>query len=175
MSASRRTTWKTLNEVADLIELLISCHPQGFRVLLGEAERPTPEEIHAMMDAQRDYGPPEIRPATPNQTVEAERIVWDAEKFDKVVEDAGGWFHITKISQEYKKAAPKTWNVIIDHASYVKNPATRLDEPRLKYVADKHGLDRNTVMKYSREFPMDLAKAILICPPDPDDFRLHSW
>lgn len=174
MRPHRRSLWKTLNELTDMIELLIDCHPQGFGVLLGEVPPPVPEEIHAMMDARREHDDAGVPPATSSGVVEAERIVWDTEKFEAVVKAAGGWFHITKISQEYKKAAPKAWAVVIDHVKYIHSSASRLDESRLGYIARKHGTTKKTVMKYRRELPFELARAILL-PPADGDLTLHSW
>ena len=170
----RRYLWKTLNEVTDMIELLIDCHPQSFRVLLGEVPPPSPEEIHAMMDARRSHEDVGVPPASSSSVVEAERIVWDAEKFDEVVKAAGGWFHITQICQEYRKAAPKTWAIVLDHAKYVLASASRIDESRLAHIARKHGVTKNTVLNYRREFPFELARAILLSPAD-GVLTLHSW
>ncbi len=47
----RKSFWEVLNRVADMIELLIKCHPQGFGVLLGEADPPSSIEIHEMMNS----------------------------------------------------------------------------------------------------------------------------
>lgn len=174
MRQSRRTLWKTLNELTDLIELLIDCHPQSFRVLLGEVPPPDAEMIHAMMDARRDHDDVGVSSASHSQTVEAERIVWDEEKFDEVIREAGGWPHINIICREHRKSAPKTWAIVIDHAKYVFASASRIDEARLARVARKHGVTKNTVLNYRREFPFELARAVLLSPVD-GVLTLHSW
>lgn len=170
----QRSLWKTLNEVTDLIELLLDCHPQSFRVLLGEVPPPAPEEIHAMMNARRAHEDAGVPPASPSGVVDAERIVWDAEKFDEVIKAAGGWPHITKICQEYRNDVPKKWAIVLDHAKYVLVSASRIDESRLARIARKHGVTKNTVLNYRREFPFELARAILLSPAD-GVLTLHSW
>ena len=169
----RWRSWKMVDRVADMIELLIECHPQGFRVLLGEAPPPVNDEIHAMMNARRAREDAGVPQSSPNNTVEAERIVWDAESFAATVDDAGGWAHIAKICRAYRDAAPKMWAIVIDHASLVRNAISRLDESRLGYIARRHGVTKNTVLKYRREFPKGLASAILLSPAD-GNLRLYS-
>ena len=86
----------------ELVELLITCHPQGFLMLLGEVSEPTSREIHEMMNAGRSKLPDDFIPTMPNLETEAERIVFDREYFDKSVELAGGWPHIHLVSREYR-------------------------------------------------------------------------
>lgn len=170
----KRTLWKTLNELSELIELLLDCHPQSFRVLLGEVPPPSPEDVHAMMDAHRVSEDAGVPPASPSHTVEAEHIVWDDEKFEEVVKAAGGWPHITKICQEYRAAAPNTWAVVVDHVKYALSSASRIDESHLARIARKHGTTKKTVIKYRHEFPFAVARAILLSPVD-GVLTLHSW
>ena len=165
-----RSFWKPLNDVADMIELLIECHPQGFGVLLGDVPPPSSSEVHAMLDARRPHEKL-APPATPDHTTEAERIVWDAEAFEAAVRTARGWPHITRVCREYREADARFWSVVMDHARFVGTATTRFGS-RLGYVAATYGLSPNTVMKYRREFPVALARAILAPDPDDDDFRL---
>ena len=105
-----RSVWANLNRVADMIELLIMCHPQGFGVLLGEVAEPSSLEIHEMMNAGRTKMPEDFRPTMPNLETEAERIVYDREYFDTSVELAGGWPHIHFVSKEFREVGRTfTW------------------------------------------------------------------
>ena len=66
--------------------------------------------------------------------------------------DRSGW-------SEYK---PKTWAVIEAHVTWVsKGGFSRLDEPQLIQIAEKHGLATETVQRYRREFPDYIAIAVL--------------
>lgn len=165
------SAWELLDKLEELIEMLIDCHPQGFAVLLGDAPRPTARQIHDMLQARRSSPRPEVRPATPNLTTEAERIVWDAEAFDAVVEGAYGWDHIVETCRCYREAFPKLWAVVIDHHRFVENSVSRVGSS-LGYVATRHKLAPDTVTRYRREFPSCLARSILCPPSDSDDFRL---
>ncbi len=171
MRKIRKSFWEVLNRVAGLIELLIKCHPQGFGVLLGEADPPTSREIHEMMNALRDRMPEDYSPVMPNLETEAERIVFDAEYFARSVELAGGWPHINFVSKEYRDSDSRMWSVVMDHVKFVGNSASR-HASKLGYVAVRYGLSPNTVMKYRRKFSVKLAEMLLMPPGDSDNFYL---
>lgn len=163
--------WYELDRVSNLVELLITCHPRGFSILLGEAKEPTSREIHEMMNSQRVRMPDDFKPATRSNETEAERIVYDRDYFDKSVEIAGGWAHIHMVSNEYRNADSKMWAIVVDHEKFVKTSSSRLIS-RLNYVADRHRLSPTTVMKYKREFPQKLAEMLLMPPSNGDNFYL---
>lgn len=171
MCRFRKGYYRTLERVENLVDLLISCHPQGFSVLLGEVDAPDSSMIHDMMSAKRVPMPDDFKPATPSNETEAERIVYDREYFDEAVKMAGGWAHIHMVSKEYKNADPKMWAIVIDHTKYVKTSSSRLMS-RLNYVAELHKLSPTTVMKYKREFPQKLAEMLLMPPSDDGTFYL---
>lgn len=171
MRRTRKSSWTTLNRVSDLIELLITCHPQGFDVLLGEVEAPSSQEVHVMMNAGRSKMPEDFRATMINIETEAERIVYDREYFDKSVKLAGGWPHINYVSKEFKASDFRLWSVVMDHVKFVGNALTR-NTSRLKRVAHKYGMSVNTVMKYRREFSMKLAEMIMMPPSDDGIFYL---
>ena len=163
--------WYELDRVSNLIELLITCHPRGFSILLGEAKEPTSREIHEMMNSQRVGMPDDFKPSTRSNEVEAERIVYDREYFDKSVEIAGGWSHIHLVSKEFKNVDSRMWAVVMDHVKFIGNANTR-HMSRLGYIAGTYGLSPNTIMKYRREFSQKLAEMLLMPPSDCDNFYL---
>ena len=167
----RRSAWAVLNRVADLIELLIMCHPQGFGVLLGEVAEPTSKEIHAMMNAGRTKLPEDFKPTMPNLETEAERIVYDREYFDKSVELAGGWKHIHLVAREFRDADSRMWSVVMDHVKFVGN-ATSRHMSKLRYLAARYSLAPRTITKYRREFPQKLAEMLLLPSGECDNFSL---
>ena len=171
MRKARRSFWEILNRVMELVELLITCHPQGFGVLLGEVAEPTSEEVHAMMNAGRSKLPDDFIPTMPNLETEAERIVFDREYFDRSVELAGGWPHIHLVSREYRDSDSRMWSVVADHVKFVGNALSR-HASKLGYVAARYNLSPNTVMKYRREFAQKLARMLLMPTGEGDDFYL---
>ena len=171
MRHSQRCSWWKKERVSGLIELIITCHPQGFDVLLGEVEAPSSREIHVMMNSGRSKMPEDFKATMLNLETEAERIVYDREYFDKSVELAGGWPHIHLVSKEYRDSDSRMWSVVMDHVKFVGNASTR-NASRLKRVANKHGMSANTVMKYRRDFSMKLAEMILMPPSDDGNFYL---
>lgn len=171
MRSVRKGFCEVLNRISDLIELIITCNPQGFRILLGEVEPPTSHEIHEMMNAGRSKLPEDYVPVMPNLETEAERIVYDREYFDKSVEMAGGWPHIHFVSQEYRDSDSRMWSVVMDHVKFVGNSVSR-HASKLGYVAARYSLAPRTVSKYRMEFSLKLAKMLLMPPGDSDDFYL---
>ncbi len=171
MQRTRKSYWTILNRVADLVELLITCHPQGFNILLGETKPPSSREIHAMMNAGRSKLPEDYVPVMPNLETEAERIVYDREYFDMSVDLAGGWPHINLVSKELKDSDSRMWSVVMDHVKFVGNSVSRYAS-KLGYVAARYGLSPNTVIKYRRNFSSKLAEMLLMPPGDSDDFYL---
>ncbi len=167
----RRSFWAVLNRVTDLVELLITCHPQGFRVLLGEVPEPTSEEVHAMMNAGRSKLPDDFIPTMPNLETEGERIVYDREYFDASVELAGGWAHIHRVSREARDSDSRLWSVVMDHVRFVGN-ATSRHASKLGYVAARYSLSPRTVTKYRREFSQKVAEMLLMPPSEGDNFYL---
>ncbi|MBR1658133.1 MAG: hypothetical protein IJ697_06680 [Synergistaceae bacterium] len=171
MSRFRRGRYKVLERVSNLVELLISCHPQGFGILLGEVQAPSSREIHEMMNAGRSQLPEDFKATMPNLETEAERIVYDREYFDRSVELAGGWGHIHYVSQECRKMDSRKWSVVMDHVRFVEKSASRYMS-KLGYIATRYSLAPRTVTKYRKEFPHILAEMLLISPGEDDNFYL---
>lgn len=171
MHRSRKSLWGVLNRVTDFVELLITCHPQGFGVLLGDVPEPDSHEIHELMNAGRSKLPEDFKPASPSLETEAERIVFDREYFDESVKLAGGWPHVHLVSKEFREADSRMWSVVMDHVKFVGNSTSR-HASRLGYVAARYSLAPRTITKYRREFSLQLAEMILMPPGDGDNFYL---
>ena len=171
MRKGRRSFWDVVNKVSELVELIITCHPQGFRVLLGEVAAPTSREIHEMMNAGRLKLPEDFIPTMPNLETEAERIVYDREYFDRSVELAGGWAHIHLAAREFRDSDSRMWNVVADHVKFVGNASVRYAS-KLGYVAARYSLSPRTVTKYRSEFSLRFAEMVLLPTGESDDFRL---
>ena len=163
--------WEIQNVVSGLVELIIRCHPQGFRLLLGEVEKPTSQEIHEMLNSIQDKLPEDYKATMRNLTTESERIVFDQEYFDHLIELAGGWAHIHFVSKEFRESDSRMWNVVMDHVKFVGN-ATSRHMSKLGYISVRYGLSPNTVMKYRRKFPEKLARMLLMPTGEGDDFYL---
>ena len=150
------------DKIAGLIQFLIEYHPRGFDVLLGNIEPPSADEIHELLDAPRDHNKnPEVRTVSPSFVNNAEKILSDEESFNNLIEQAGGWKHIIKISREFKALDPKIWAIAVDHIKYVGTARVR-HTSRLGYVAACHGVTPRTVQRYKKNFYVYLAAMILI-------------
>lgn len=171
MRHAKKSSWAILNQVTELIELIITCHPQGFHVLLGEVPPPSSAEIHEMMNAGRSKLPDDFIPTMPSMETEAERIVFDREYFDELVKLAGGWPHIYVVSREFRDAESRVWSVVMDHVKFVGNASSR-HMSKLGYVAARYSLSSRTVTKYRKEFAVNLAEMMLMPTGESDDFYL---
>ena len=160
-----------LDRVANLIELLIMCHVRGFSILLGNFPPPDAQTVHIMMKSCRPLLPDDFQATMRNLETEAERIVFDKDFFDRSVAIAGGWKHINQISREFKKAAPRYWNIVFDHVRFVGIRTERCGS-KLRYVAERNCVSVNTVMKYRREFPERLAEYFLMPSLETGDFAI---
>ena len=156
-----KSYYRALDRVTNLIELLITCHPQGFGVLLGTIEPPDSSLIHAMMNAGRVAMPDDFKPATKSNETEAERIVYDRDYFDESVRISEGWGHINAVAKEFKEVDARMWAIVADYVKFVSNPTSRYLS-RLSYVAARYGVSTRTVTKYRGEFSDKLAKMILM-------------
>lgn len=158
------TVWSLQDQLAEIIDMLLDRHPMGLRVLTGETSPPTQEEIHLMYQAGRTGEDPGVRmnnSGTPPPH-HMDNVLCDEQKFNKIIEKSGGWVHIVSVAREWKEYRPKTWAVVEAHIAWVPvGGFSRLDEPQLQKVADKHGLSPKTMQRYRREFPHDFALAIL--------------
>lgn len=160
MNYSRGEYYNALKRTAYLIELLISCHPQGLSVLLGDIEPPDSELIHAMINSRRVPLPDDFKATMKSTQTRAERIVIDSEYFNESVKQAGGWPHINIVSKEFRKVEDRVWAIVSDHIKFVKRSLSRYGS-KLESVAWKHKVSANTVMRYRREFSLRLAELIL--------------
>ena len=164
MRQTKSYIWQ-VERVANFIELLLSCHPQGIGILLGNFPPPESKIIHEMYNSKLVRMPDDFKPTQRSNMTEAEQIVYDREYFDESVKIAGGWENITNICKEYKKSMPRYWRIVIEHIKYVSGSAERFMS-KLEYVAARNGISSNTVMKYRREFPEKLATFLLISACD---------
>nr|DAY45217.1 MAG TPA: helix-turn-helix domain protein [Caudoviricetes sp.] len=162
------TVWGLQDQLAEIIDMLLNCYPMGLRVLTGEASPPAQEDIHLMYQAARvgeDPGIPMGNPGTPPPH-HMDQVLVDEQNFNKVIERSGGWKHITSTVREWSEYRPKTWAVIEAHVTWVsKGGFSRLDEPQLEQIAERHGLAPETVQRYRREFPDYIAIAVLRSRP----------
>ena len=149
------------SRICELINLIISTHPEGFSILTGNSPPPTSQEIHDMLDSTRSPMPRDFKPTQKSSATTSEQKVIDVEYFNKSVEIAGGWSHINFCAQEFQKIDSRMWNVAADHVKYVANPSSRFYS-RLSYIANKYKISRNTAIKYRRLFPKVLAMMILV-------------
>ena len=173
MSRNFNSYYKSLERVKFIIELLIKCHPLGFKILLGEADAPTSEEIHAMMNSHRVPMPDDFKPTMRSNITEAEIKVQDAEYFNEAVQMADGWEHINEVSRTFKKMDRRFWAIVMAHVNFISRPSSRYGS-KLERVAEHYRVAPRTVTKYRREFSDKLATMILMPTEDREFYLIPS-
>lgn len=158
------TVWVLQDQLSDTINMLLDRHPMGLRVLLGEAEPPESEEIHLMYAAGRSGGELGIRLENGEKITRAEQVVMDAERFEDIIEKAGGWEHIAVTTREWAECWRSAWDIVVDHVRWVGGEFSRIDASQLDRIARKYSIHKDTVWRRRREFPKLLADAILRNP-----------
>lgn len=160
--------WELKKGLKGLIFLLIQTHPAGFRVLLGEHEPPTDEDIQAMVLTLYDPIDPEMRVDGGGSTANwAERFIERTCRFDEIIKAAGGWGLITSTCREWSEYYALTWRIVVDYFKYAYSGFSRIDESLIDKIATAHKVSSPTVFRRVEEFPGELARAILLQPESP--------
>ena len=166
------TGWRLQQELSGIIDKLIDRHPQGLRILVGEAPPPVSKEIYAMYSM---YSPddPGIRIQGGDMKPQAEAYTQCVLHFEKVIEESGGWDHITATAREWRTCFRSTWDIVQDHIRFVSLDFSKIDQSQLEHIANKYHVSKDTVWRRRRDFPILLAECILKAP-SPEYFELRT-
>lgn len=156
------TGWDVQKSLAAIIELLLSRHPRGLRVLLGECQPPNAEEVRLLFAEGRDeLG---VRVEGGASVPLAERMVMNAERFNEVIGAAGGWKHVNAMVKEWAEIFPNSWRIVVDCVRYVRRGTPKIDGGQMARIAERYHVDLDTVRLRRRAFPECLADFILQSP-----------
>lgn len=153
-------------------------YPQGLSMLLGRVPPPSCEDIEAMIETARraaektldkagnpmrvDGGAPEVS--------EADRLLDSEDRWNRIIERAGGWEHIYEVVRDWKKCYPARWAFIAD---CIRTERSRVDGVCFDSIIQRHGVGRDWAYRTIQEFPQRLATYILATPIE-GDFELSS-
>jgi hypothetical protein len=143
-------------------------YPQGLSILLGTVPPPTIEEISEMLDMVRQPTEPTLDPAGNflrvdggSDFIEADAMLDNADRFNRVVERSGGWEKINEVMRGWVELYPSRWTILVDYVVWVRNRAGNLDGSILYKIAAKHSVSHDTVSRIGQTFPQMLATAIM--------------
>ena len=159
--------------LAELIDLLAAGHPAGIRVLLGEATPPSSVDLAELLDD----GAPGLgtRVDGGTSTPYAEICLMKAEPYLQAVESAGGWDHLSARCREYAEACPREWGIFLEHVKWVKPGGTsHIGGSRVDRIADRFGVSGITVRRKRAEVPEEIARLVVVYPPESEPLRLVS-
>jgi hypothetical protein len=161
-----RFDYRLFEQLEAIIQMTIA-YPMGLNMLLGRTAPPTTEQINEMIlmftPAGADLG---VRVDAGDVLPRAERLIYTEQSFSVIIAETGGWRHINEVARGYMKLYPNTWNIVADHARWVKTKITRTDGSSLRKVADANGCSIETVRNTINSFPLELARAIIASPLD---------
>ena len=141
-----------------LIDIILRCHPMSLRILAGEYE-PTTDELSEILAclSRGEIDVPRGVVGFYGSSEEEARVV-RAEAFEGAMGKIGGWAGLAAAAKKFAEAYPKTWAIVEDHVTWVAGRSfSRMDEPQLERVASRHGVATETVQRYRRLFPGQLA------------------
>lgn len=141
-----------------LIDIILRCHPMSLRILAGEYE-PTTDELSEILAclSRGEIDIPRGAVGFYGSSEEEARVV-RAEAFEGAMGKIGGWAGLAAAAKKFAEAYPKTWAIVEDHVTWVTGRSfSRLDEPQIERVASRHGVSTETVQRYRRLFPGQLA------------------
>jgi hypothetical protein len=98
-----------------------------------------------------------------------ERIAEQSDLLDRAVAESGGWRHIVRSCQDWKRMHPGDWDMMADCVRHVRPRGRWRGKSPLRVIADRYGVAANTVMRKRRAFPGALADFILFSCIQDDD------
>jgi hypothetical protein len=167
--------YRLIEQLTALIKLLVD-YPQGLSMLLGSVPPPSCEDINAMLETSRPVYDPTLDPAGMPLRVdggapevsEADRMIDSEERFNRIVERAGGWEHVNEVTRDRMRMYPVEWQVVKDNARW---GPSRVDGVSLERLAELNGLCRDTAHRMIHDYPQRLATSVLYTPTE-DNFSL---
>jgi hypothetical protein len=157
-----------VGQLASAIRLLAD-YPQGLSMLLGSVPPPSCAQICEMLETARQPEAPTLDPAGFAMRVSggaatplpADRRIDSEDRFNRVIERAGGWPHVNEVARGWAKRYARAWGVIVDVSRLTKS---RVDDVSVASIADSSQVGRKSVYRIIRHFPQELAVAILNTP-----------
>jgi hypothetical protein len=166
------TYWNLMDDLVDLLELYLRYHPAPLRVLTDPAYEPTAEEIDPMLSALHPRGDPGVRIDGGESVPEAERRCVRFDEIERTILSAGGWPHIAKTVSDYRDNCPREWKLLGAHVRWIRPGGVfrNGDGGRLSGIAERLGLNQETVIRRRREIVQEMARNCLM--ESKDGFRL---
>lgn len=151
-----------MNEVeklAAIIELLVSYHPSGILILLGE--RPPLSALEwadLARSIQKETDIEHIDMSINTDGFFSQITIGDT--IISFIEKLGSWDVVVEAVQSFRRIFPSDWNLFVEHIRFISNPlSSRLNsESMLSRIADKYGVDNKTVTRRRKLVPLSIAR-----------------
>ena len=144
-----------------VIEMILHYHESGIRVLVGEVE-PTTQDINDILCSLNQTNELPIRVATALPSSPQERSLIRIEHILDIVNQAGGWNGIAKMSREFRSVYTDTWEIFRAHVEWIQGAGTRAEtDTALKRIAGINGVSTDTVLRKRIFVVQKIAEATL--------------
>lgn len=148
-----------VDKLAAIVELLVSYHPSGLMILLGERPPLSAQQwaslvqsIQAVPDIERVDASVNIDGFF-NQVAVGDLII-------SFIEKLGSWDVVVEAVQSFRRIFPLDWNLFVEHIRFISNPlSSRLNsESMLSRISYKYGVDNKTVTRRRKLVPLSIAR-----------------
>jgi len=148
------------------LEILCRGHAAALKVLVGEAPPPTVEQIAEIIGCFRKHKWLEIlgtRVSISSMEMPAEQTYVMAEAYNVVIDQAGGWEHIQKVTKQYIKHNATYWYIFRDYLIWMdKIPCSRKGYVwQGDVLSKKYNYSLDHLRRIRKQVLRDLAKAVI--------------
>ncbi|MFA0887702.1 MAG: hypothetical protein ACC613_01250 [Synergistales bacterium] len=149
-------------KLALLIETLVTIHPRGLKILLGEAPNPTCEDIaETFFSAQgEDLG---VRIQVNRDRQDALNLLCKAQVIQDLVDLAGGWEGLQAATREVREVEALAWNLFADSVRWV-HCGSRLNNGTgyAVRIAERYNVSVRTAVRWRPEIPKIIARIAMM-------------
>lgn len=152
---------REVDRLTAIIEALVSYHPAGILILLGERPALSSSEWADLIEAVKSSPEEERVDVSPSTDAFFHRV---AEGLDitRYLEKYGGWKSVVEASKNFRARNPQDWNLFVEALRLEMDPlSSRLQGSGIERISAMYGVSRKTVLRRRRIVPFSIAQSIV--------------
>lgn len=111
-----------MKRLAAIIDLLVTYHPSGIMILLGERPSLSDVEWFELTQYLHEKGTTNTRVDTSLNPDGFFSNISKGNLITSFLESIGGWENVVSAACSFRKVFPTDWDMFIDHVRYIENP-----------------------------------------------------
>lgn len=171
---SKKTKDLLIDKLADFIDLILRREPNGLAILLGKVPPLTREELYDLGQTyQPDCG---VRVQGGKGIPAAEGIIISAERFERLIDEIGGWDRIHRAISTYSEKYPDGWELLEEHALFVQ-PGGIVHDGKggmMQQIAQKHDVTARTIRNRRNTILTIIARFVIYWFPKDEKYQLFG-